>query len=78
VDGRARKGRRPGPRPWIPEAQGSGPLAVPDGGLANALEERGADGIALTGTFDPKVTTVDATRLVNELGSSPEFLFTPA
>ena len=37
---------------WIPEAQGSGSLALPCVGLVDALEERRADGTALAGTFD--------------------------
>ena len=36
---------------WVPEAQGSGSLALPYVGLVDALEERRADGTALTGTF---------------------------
>ena len=41
---------------WVPEAQGSGSLALPYVGLVDALEERRADGTALTGTFDHKQT----------------------
>ena len=36
---------------WIPEAQGSGSLALSVVGLVDALEERRADGTTLTGTF---------------------------
>ena len=42
---------------WVPEAQGSGSLALPCVGLVDALEERRADGTALTGTFDHKQTS---------------------
>ena len=52
----------------IPEAQGSGSLALPYVGLVDALEERRADGTALAGTFDHKQTVVDLAGLVHELG----------
>jgi len=53
---------------WVPEAQGSGSLALPYVGLVDALEERRADGTALTGTFDHKQTTVDGAGLDDEFG----------
>ena len=52
----------------IPEAQGSGSLALPVVGLVDALKERRADGTALTGTFDHKQTMVDWPGLGDELG----------
>ena len=42
----------------IPEAQGSGSLALVVG-LVDALKERRADGTALTGTLDHKQPVVD-------------------
>jgi hypothetical protein len=53
---------------WIPEAQGSGSLALPVVGLVDALKERRADGTALAGTFDHKHPMVDLPGLVDELG----------
>ena len=53
---------------WIPEAQGSGSLALPVVGLVDALKERSADGTALAGTFDHKHAMVDLPGLVDELG----------
>ena len=53
---------------WIPEAEGSGSLALPCVGLVDALKERRADGTALTGTFDHKQTIVDLAGLVDQLG----------
>ena len=52
----------------IPEAQGSGSLALPFVGLVDALEERRADGTALAGTLDHKQTVVDLPSLGRELG----------
>jgi hypothetical protein len=51
----------------IPEAQGSGSLALPYVGLVDALEERRADGTALAGTLDHKQTVVDLSGLADEL-----------
>ena len=53
---------------WIPEAQGSGSLALPVVGLVDALKERSANGTALAGTFDHKHPMVDLPGLVDELG----------
>jgi hypothetical protein len=53
---------------WIPEAQGSGSLALPVVGLVDALKERSADGTALAGTFDHKHPMVDLPALFDELG----------
>ena len=47
----AAEGAGQGHGAWVPEAQGSGSLALPYVGLVDALEERRADGTALTGTF---------------------------
>jgi hypothetical protein len=52
----------------IPEAEGSGSLALLVVGLVDALEERGADVTALAGTFDDKQTVVDLAGLGDELG----------
>ena len=63
---------------WIAEAERSGSLALPCVGLMDALEERRADGTALTGTLDHKQTTVDLAGLVDQLakvlepGQDPE------
>ena len=43
-------------------------MALPYVGLVDALEQRRADGTALTGTFDHKQTTVDVAGLGHELG----------
>ena len=56
----------------IPEAQGSGSLALPYVGLVDALEERRADGTALTGTFDHKQTVIDGARFLLQLGQMLE------
>ena len=56
----------------IPEAEGSGSLALTYVGLVDALKERRADGTALTGTFDHKQTVVDLAGLVHELGQMLE------
>ena len=53
---------------WVPEAQGSGSLALPYVGLVETVEEIVADGTALTGTFDHKQTAVDGAGLGDELG----------
>ena len=50
----------------IPEAEGSGSLALPVVGLVDALEERRADGTALAGTFDHKQTVADLAGLGHE------------
>ena len=47
----AAEGAGQGHGAWVPEAQGSGSLALSVVGLVDALEERRADGTALTGTF---------------------------
>ena len=52
---------------YVPEAQGSGSLALVVG-LVDALEERRADGTALTGTFDDKQPLVDLAGSVDQLG----------
>ena len=52
----------------VPEAQGSGSLALPYVGLVDALEERRADGTALAGTLDHKQATVDPAGLGHQLG----------
>jgi hypothetical protein len=51
----------------VPEAEGSGSLALPYVGLVDALEERRADGTALAGTLDHKQTVVDLTALFDQL-----------
>jgi len=51
----------------IPEAQGSGSLALVMG-LVDALEERRADGTALTGTLDHKQPAVDLAGFGQEFG----------
>ena len=51
----------------IPEAQGSGSLALVVG-LVDALEERRADGTALTGSLDHKQPVVDLAGFGDELG----------
>jgi len=48
---------------WVPEAQGSGFLALYVVGLVDALEERRADGTALAGTFQHKQPVVDLAGL---------------
>ena len=55
----------------IPEAQGSGSLALVVG-LVDALKERRADGTALTGTLDHKQPVVDLAGFVDELGEMLE------
>ena len=52
----------------IPEAQGSGSLALSVVGLVDALEERRADGTALAGTLDHKQAVVDLAGLGDQLG----------
>ena len=64
----ATEGTGQGHGAWIPEAQGSGSLALPVVGLVDALKERSADGTALAGTFDHKHPMVDFPGLVDELG----------
>ncbi len=51
----------------IPEAQGSGSLALAYVGLVDALEEHRADGTALAGTLDHKQTAIDLTALFDQL-----------
>lgn len=53
---------------WIPEAQGSGSLALTYVGLVDALKERRADGTALAGFLDDKEPMVDLPGFVHELG----------
>ena len=53
---------------WIAEAQSSGSLAPSVVGLVGALEQRRADGTALTGTLDHKQAVVDLARLGDQLG----------
>jgi alkylation response protein AidB-like acyl-CoA dehydrogenase len=55
----------------IPEAQGSGSLALTVEGLMDVVKERRADGTALAGTFDHKQTVVDLAGLLDELGQVP-------
>ena len=50
----------------IPEAQGSGSLALVVG-LVDALKERSADGTALTGMLDHKQSVVDLAGFVDQL-----------
>ena len=52
----------------IPEAQGSGSLALAYVGLVDALKERRADGTALAGTLDHKQTAIDLAGLFDQLG----------
>ncbi len=52
----------------IPEAQGSGSLALSVVGLVDALKQRRADGTALTGTLDDKQPVVDGAGLGDQLG----------
>jgi hypothetical protein len=47
-------------------------LALPYVGLVDALEERRADGTALTGTLDVKQTIVDLAALVDQFGQMLE------
>jgi len=51
----------------IPEAEGSGSLALAYVGLVDALEECRADGTALAGTLDHKQTAIDLTALFDQL-----------
>ena len=52
----------------IPEAQGSGSLALPCVGLVDALKERRADGTTLAGTFDHKHPMIDPAGPLHQLG----------
>ena len=53
---------------WVTESERSGALAPLVVGLVDALEERRADGTALTGTLDHKQTSVDVAGATDELG----------
>ncbi len=64
----AAEGAGQGHGAWVTEAERSGSLALDDGGLVDALEERRADGTALTGTLDHKQTMVDVLGLGGQLG----------
>ncbi len=61
----------------IPEAQGSGSLALPCVGLVDALKERRADGTALAGTLDHKQTVVDLMGLATSSGKCSSRAMTP-
>ena len=52
----------------VPEAKRSGSLALPCVGLVDALEQRRADGTALTGTLDHKQAIVDPAGGGDQLG----------
>ena len=52
----------------VPEAQGSGSLALSVVGLVDALEQRRADGTALTGPLDDKQPLVDLAGFGDQLG----------
>jgi hypothetical protein len=67
VDGQA-EGAGQGHGAMIPEAQGSGSLALPVVGLVGALEQRRPDGTALAGSFDHKQAVVDGPRLGDQFG----------
>ena len=56
----------------VPEAQGSGSLALPYVGLLDPLEESWSYGTALAGTLHLQDTTVRLFRLVDELGEMLE------
>jgi hypothetical protein len=62
------RGASQGHGAWIAEAQGCGSLALSVVGLVGALEQRRADGTALTGTLDHKQPMVDLARLHHQLG----------
>ena len=52
----------------VPEAQGSGPLALSVVALVDALVERRADGAALAGLLDHKQPLVDLAGFVDQFG----------
>ena len=56
----------------IPEAQGSGSLALSVVGLVDALKERRADGTALAGSLDHKQPLVDLAGFGDQLGEVVE------
>lgn len=57
---------------WIPEAQGSGSLALPYVGLVKTVEQIVSDGTALTGTLNCKQTGVDLAAFRHQLGQMLE------
>jgi hypothetical protein len=57
---------------WVPEAQGSGSLALPYVGLLDPLEKSRSDGTALAGRLHFQDTTVGVSGLGDELGEMVE------
>ena len=62
------EGAGQGCRSFVPEAQGSGSLALLVIGLVDALKERRADGAALAGRLDHKQPLVDLAGFVDQFG----------
>jgi len=57
---------------WIPEAQGSGSLALLNRGQCDPLKERGRDGTALAGTLNGKQATIGRASLGLQFGQMLE------